>query len=165
MKNLDSTDTRFGAMPALLAGFAGRPRTIGEAAKAAVDEAGGGPLQPPGGGGENPQAQARALLVLLVECYVRQIYSSKNVAARAARDPDFPWLWWEEFPDAETLCRFRDDNQQALHACLAQVLRFVAEQKIVSGELTRVNAVQIAEEAGRRMVMAAFTDCTETDRL
>jgi hypothetical protein len=165
MKTPDMNDTRLRAVPALLAGFAGRPRSLSEAVKAAVEAAGDDSLTPPGDGGEDPKARARALLALLVECYVRQIYNSKNVAARAARDPDFPWLWWEEFPDADTLRRFRSDNHAAIHGCLAEVLRFVAEQKLFSGELTRISPPQLAEEASRRITMAAFADTTETERL
>lgn len=154
-------------MPWLLSPADQRPATVTEAVKAAVETFGGGALKPPsgGGGGGDPDAKARALLRLLVECYLRQSYSSRNAVAQAARDPEFPWSWWEEFPDGATLSEFRANNAAALQRCLAAVLRYMAEEKIFSGELTRINLSQISEEAARRITMAAFTDRAEIDRI
>jgi hypothetical protein len=40
-------------------------------------------------------------------------------------------------------------------------LRFLLEQKISAGALTKVDGPQLAEEAGRRIIMAAFADSLE----
>jgi hypothetical protein len=37
------------------------------------------------------------------------------------------------------------------------------EEKISAGTLTRINRLQLAEEASRRIVMAAFVDSMELD--
>lgn len=111
----------------------------------------------------SPLSQARAVLALLAQCYLRQIYSSKQIEVIAARDPDFPWLWWEDFPDAQALRRFRVENQAALHHCLTSVLEMTAVQKKFAGKLTKTSGPQFAEEASRRITMAAFVDSVELD--
>ena len=90
-------------------------------------------------------------------------YSSESAATLAARDPDFPWLWWEDFPDARALRRFRAENHAALHDCLTAVLQWLAEQKKIAGELTKINGPQLAQEASRRITMAAFADSVELE--
>lgn len=121
-------------------------------------------LKPLSADASEPQAQARALLALLARCYARQIYSSTAAADLAAREPDFPWPWWEALPDAEVLRRFRAENRGALQRCLAAALRFLVEEKIFAGRLTRIDDRQLAEEAGRRIVVAAFEDSMEMGR-
>jgi transposase len=111
----------------------------------------------------SPLSQSRAVLALLVNCYVHQIYSSKNAANLAARDPDFPWLWWEDFPDAGMLRRFRTENHAAIHQCLTATLEMLAAQKKLAGALTKLSGPQFAEEASRRITMAAFVDSVELE--
>ena len=144
--------------------YARPQRTVAEAIQlvlATLDVKALKPLSPEA---TSPASQARALLVLLLNCYVHQIYSSKVAANLAARDPEFPWLWWENFPDARALRRFREENLTVLRACLTVVLRLLAEQKIMAGTLTKINAAQLAEEANRRITMAAFADAVEPNR-
>ena len=42
-------------------------------------------------------------------------------------------------------------------------LRFIGEQKISLGVLTKVSDTQLAEEASRRIIMATFIDSMELD--
>ena len=140
-----------------------RPRTIGEAIQMAVDAIDPATLKPLSPDAASPASQSRAVLALLVNCYVHQTYSSKNAATLAARDPEFPWLWWEDFPDARALKRFREENAVAIHDCLAIVLGMLAEQKKIAGILTKINGPQLAREASRRITMAAFADSVELD--
>ncbi len=140
------------------------PHTIGQAIQAAVDniqQEGG--LKPFSPADIAPFAQTRAALSLLADCYSRQIYSSAAAAHQAACDTDFPWPWWEELPDANTLRRFRSDHSGELQRCLMAALRFLTEQKILSGALTKFDGPQLAKEAGRRIVIAAFEDSMELD--
>lgn len=156
---LETTDfraARTAPMSALQNHFTFQPRTLEQAIQAAVDGIEDQALKPLSADSSQPFAQARAVLALLAGCYARQIYSSAAAADLAAHAPDFPWLWWEALPDARDLRRFRAENHAAL--------RFQVEQKIFAGVLTRVNTPQLAEEAGRRIVMAAFADSMEMGR-
>ncbi len=118
---------------------------------------------PPPPGAAGAFAQTRAALTLLADCYARQIYSSAIVAAVALRDAEFLRQWPGDLPDAYALRRLRVENRGALHRCLMAALRFQAEEKISAGALTRVDAAQLAAEAGRRIIMAAFVDSMELD--
>jgi hypothetical protein len=110
-----------------------------------------------------PFGQSRALLAHMIFCYARQIYGSAEVAKLARHDEDFAVPGGEEFPDARTICRFRSENRVVIHHCLQAALRFLAEQKISLGVLTRVNDAQLAEEASRRIIMATFVDSLQLD--
>ena len=143
--------------------FIGRPRTIGQAVQAAVDVIEDEALKPLSTSATRPFTQSRAVLALLARCYAQQIYNSTQAASVAAHDPDFPWLWWEALPDALALRRFRVENREAVHRCLEAALHFLVEQKISAGVLTKVDGPQIAKEAGRRIIMAAFADSMELD--
>ena len=108
--------------------------------------------------------QPRSLLALLTFCYARQVYGSVEVEARLRRDLSLRQLCRNEIPDARTLRRFCSENREALEGCLKIALRFLAEQKVAQGILSRVNETHLAEEAGRRIVMAMFTDSMELDK-
>jgi hypothetical protein len=162
------TGTHFrAARPAPLAVFqkivTAGPRTMGQAIQAAIDGIADGSLKPLSPNAASPLAQTRAVLALLADCYARQIYRSTDAANLAARDPEFPWPWWEELPDARALRRVRAENREAIQRCLVVALRFLVEQKILAGVVTRVNGSQLAEEARRRIIMAAFADSMELD--
>ena len=137
---------------------AASPQSASKLIQLAMDDLTLKPLSPEA---VSPLSQARAVLALLVHCYILQIYSSKKIAALAARDPDFPWLWWENFPDAPALRRFRVENQTTIHRCLTRVMETIAVQKKFAGTLTRISSPQFAEEARRRITMAAFVDSVE----
>ena len=153
---------RTAEMPVFRCDFSFQPRTIGQAIQAAADTIEDEALKPLCTDATQPFAQARPL-ALLARCYAQQIYRSTAAADLAARDPDFPWLWWEGLPDTRALRRFRVENRAAIHRCLVAALQFQVEQKISAGGLTRINGPQLAEEAGRRIVMAAFADNLELD--
>ena len=80
------------------------------------------------------------------------------------RDPNFHTLCRDQLPNARQIRRFRRENREALAACLEAALRFMTEQKVAQGLITRVNEQRIAEEARRRIIMAMFTDSMELDK-
>ena len=147
--------------PDSLTDFSIRPRTLEQAVQAAVDAIEDKALHPLSADSNQPFVQARAMLALQACCYAQQIYSSASVAARAANDPDFPWLWWEALPEPSAIRRFRVENRAALHRCLTIALQFQVEEKISAGTVTKVNLLQLSEEASRRIIMAAFADNME----
>jgi hypothetical protein len=140
-----------------------RQYTLGQAVQAAVDLIEDPALKPFSQNAHRPLAQARIVLALLAQCYAQQTYSSIAVAALAARDPVFPWPWWEELPDARALRRFRETQREAIQLCLMAALRFQAEQKVLAGVSTKVDSLLLAGEAGRRITMAAFVDSMQLD--
>jgi len=108
--------------------------------------------------------QLRMLLSLVTYCYCRQVYSSAAVEALLRSDANFCQVSDGQTPDASVIRRFRRENREALHFCLQAGLRFLAEQKVAQGIVTKLSESQITEEASRRIVMAMFTDSMEQDR-
>jgi hypothetical protein len=139
------------------------PRTLEQAVCAAVCAVEDSSLKRLSPNDPRPFDQARAVLALLAQCYARQIYSSTDIAGIARNDSDFPRLWGEEYPEAQIFRRFRAENRDAIHRCLTAALRFIGEQKISLGVLTKVSDAQLAEEASRRIIMATFIDSLELD--
>ena len=139
------------------------PRTLEQAVHAAVCAIEDHQLKPLAPGDLGPFAQTRALLALVTHCYARQLYSSLDLSDIAGRDADFARLGGEGFPEAGTIRRFRTENREVVHRCLVRALHFLAEEKISLGVLTKVSDAQLAEEASRRIIMAAFLDSVELD--
>ncbi len=148
------------AMPAAMPGFAVPSRTLDQAIQRAADQM-AEPLKPFPGDTTRPFTRAHTVLTLLARCYAEQIYDSVSVATRAAADPNFPWHWMEALPEAKDLRRFRVENHDAIHHCLTAALQFQTEEKISAGRLARVNLPQLAKEAYRRIIMAAYLDSME----
>jgi transposase len=131
-----------------------------QAAVASVEDSTLKPVAPPDGG---PTVRPKLLLALLSFCYARQTYSSTDVAAWVRREMHPRHFGQSEFPDAQTLSRFRRENRAALHHCLQTTLRFLLEQKVAAGLVTKWSEAQLAEEASRRIIMAMFTDSLELE--
>jgi transposase len=132
-----------------------------EAAARSVDES---MLVPVAGTDAGPAFQPRTLLALLTYCYARQICGSSEVEARLRGDLSLRRLLGDEFPDARVVRRFRCENQAALDFCLRSVLRFLAEEKVAQGFVTRVSEAHLAAEARRRLTTAMFLDSLELDQ-
>src|SRR5437868_5520814 len=107
---------------------------------------------------------SRLLLALLSCCYARQTYRSADVAAAVRNDVIFRQRCLGGSPDARTIRRFRRKNREALHACLMAGLRFLAEQKMAGGLISRICEKSLEDEARRRIIMAMFIDSMELDR-
>jgi hypothetical protein len=139
------------------------PRTLAQLIRNLVCAADDRTLKPLSPGDVGTLCQTKALLVVVIHCYALQIYGSRDVAKIVARYPGFPALSRDEVPDAQAIRQIRAANREVIQRCLAAALHFRAQQKISSGILTRVNCLHLAEEAGRRMIMAAFIDSMEPD--
>jgi hypothetical protein len=139
------------------------PRTLEQAICAVVCAVEDGSIKRLSPNDPRPFDQSRAALALITRCYAQQIYSSAQITGIAKCDPDFPRLWGEEHPDAQSFRQFRAENRETIHRCLVMVLRFIGEQKISLGVLTKVSDAQLAEEASRRIIMATFIDSMELD--
>jgi hypothetical protein len=107
--------------------------------------------------------QPATLLTVLAYCYALQIYGSAEIEALLRHDANLRRIC-HQFPDAGVIRRFRRENRESLRVCLEAALRFVAEQKVAQGIISRVNETSLAEEARRRIVTAMFIDSMELDK-
>jgi len=143
------------------AGDSRQPRTLAEAVEMAVEQVDAGLLRPLAGPASSLVFQASTILGLLAYSYARQVYSSATIAAQLGRELR-PFRFSEtDVPDAQALQRFRAANREPLAFCLRSALLFLAEEKIQQGFVTHVKRAHINREAGRRIVMAMFTDSLE----
>ncbi|HLH56618.1 MAG TPA: hypothetical protein VKY92_23740 [Verrucomicrobiae bacterium] len=138
------------------------PGSLAQAVEAAVDCLDPESLTALGVSKRGSVLQSRALLASLAFCYARQVYSSKTIAAQLLRDPKLR-LAGVQLPDAQILQQFRQNNRVALKFCLQSALLFLADEKVRQGVVTHVKEAHMREEAGRRIVMAMFTDSLEND--
>ena len=137
------------------------PRTAAAAVQAAVARVDEGKLEPVARLDTGQAVRPKLLLALLTFCYARQTYGSTEVVEWLRNEVVFHRFRSDELPDAQTLRRFRRENREALHQCLTATLRFLGEQKMAAGLVTKVNEAQLAEEASRRIIMATFVDSLE----
>lgn len=138
------------------------PCSLVHAVQAAVRAVDAGSLRPVAGPDAGPLCQPTMLLALLSYNYARQIYSSVEIECAVRSDAELRQICPRQLPDVRILLRFRRENREALHLCLKVTLRQLAESKVAAGFVTRVSDACLAEEANRRIIMAMFTDSTET---
>lgn len=105
----------------------------------------------------------RVLLALLTYCYARGIYGSLDIERIMRKDTVFRALCREEYPDARMLRCFRRENRAALQDCLSLVLRLSSPNGTASRAQDSWNAEQSAEEALRRLDMAACMDTLDME--
>ncbi len=139
----------------------GGPQTLMQAVRAAVERLNSTVLQPVARSFSNLAFQPKFMLSLLTYCYARQIYGSADIALVLANDVPLASACQHQCPTTPLISEFRNHNRQAIRACLTAALSFLARQKVAAGLITKVNETCIAEEAGRRLVMAMCADSAE----
>ncbi len=105
--------------------------------------------------------QPRVLLGVLTYCYARGVFSSAEVLDCLARDEYFCRACHDQFPTPGQIRQFRDLNREPVQGCLAFALQFLAEQQVAEGFVARANKTFVADEAKRRIIMAACMDSLE----
>jgi hypothetical protein len=140
-----------------------RPRSLAQAVERAAKGLETRLLKPVTGSPAEPAFQSTALLALLTFCYARRLYSSAAIAQQLRRDFTLARADGFGLPDSRVLQEFRSLNRWPLDLCLQAALRFLAEEKIRQGIVTRVKEDCIKTEASRRIVMAMFTDSLEAE--
>ena len=151
-------------LPQSLNSNAGAARSMAQAVEAAARAVDQTTLMPVARHDGGLAFQPKVLLTLLSACYAHKTYSSAKVAALLRGDATLRQFCGNEVPDARMIRRFRSENREPLHRCLQSALRYLADQKVAEGLVTRVNEAQLSEEASRRIIMAMFTDSMELDR-
>ena len=109
--------------------------------------------------------QPRVLLAILTYCYAQQIYGSAKIVDYISRDKAFRTACRAELPNDRELQSFRNQNRPAIERCLASALHFLVGQKVTVGFVTRIHETFIAEEAKRRIIMAACLDSMEQENV
>jgi len=142
-------------------GAAGGTGTLAQAVQAAARRLDDRKLIPVARHSQGLASHPKALLALISYSYARQIYSSAQVQAQLQHDLNARGIYGSEVPDADTIRTFCRENHDALQFCLLAGLRFLAEQKVAQGTVTKVCETQLADEASRRITMAMFTDTME----
>jgi hypothetical protein len=106
--------------------------------------------------------EPKTLLALLSYCYAREIFGSAEVEDVLRRDANFRQICNNEFPGARVIRRFRRENREVLHRCLASALLTLREgsSQTEGGEYSEA---ALAEDASRRIMKAMFIDSMETD--
>ena len=105
----------------------------------------------------------RALLALLLYCYVRGVYGSAAIERLMLKDATFRAVCHDEFPSAQMLRCFRRQNRTIVLNCLCKVLQRTVETVPGQRVPESWDAEQCAEEASHRLDMAACLDSLEIE--
>jgi hypothetical protein len=105
----------------------------------------------------------RVLLAVLTYCYATQVYAASEIRQQMLLDPACHTVCRGEFPFPREVRAFRRLNRVELEPCLATALRFIEQQKHDAGATASLNETWIAQEAKRRIIMAACLDSMELD--
>lgn len=100
----------------------------------------------------------KSLLAVLSFCYACQVYGSAEIENVLMRNYSSCHIRQDQVPKAATIARFRSQNRHAIRTCLLAALRFLADQKMAQGLVSRVNRAHLEAEATRRITTAAFID-------
>lgn len=160
---LPETSYRTSSLPFVMPGRSAisSPASLVEAVQAAVQRIEACRLRPVVARTASLAFQPRVMLAVLTYCYAQQVYSASDILHYLIRDEAFSQVCQGEFPNAREIETFRQQNRSVIETCLNAALRFLAEQKVAAGFVTRANETFIAEDAKRRIIMAACLDSLE----
>jgi hypothetical protein len=140
------------------------PDSLVETVKAAVQQIAESSLRPVSAAYCGTLAfQPRVMLGLLTYYYARQIYGSLEIQNLMVRDTAFREMCQNKCPSAGEIQHFRQQNRSIIQTCLTAALLFLAGQKIDAGFITWTNETFIADEAKRRIIMAACVDSMDLE--
>ena len=92
----------------------------------------------------------RLMLKMLVYAYLRNVYSSRRIEELARNDIRFLWLNGMDCPDHNTINRFRSSRLKgALKEVFSTIVKFLAEEGLVSLEKTYTDGTKIESAANR----------------
>jgi hypothetical protein len=120
-------------------------------------------LQRPAGTPFTGVFQPRLMLGLLVRCYARQIYDSRQILEILVRETAGPGIDSSFVPTSADISLLRNSNRETIRSRLAEVLLMQAALKLASGFITQFNGEDVVAEASRRLIMASFIDHLQTD--
>jgi hypothetical protein len=142
-------ETGFPALPADLAEWVGAVKLM-QLALEATEGVRIGSLEFSAGGG-SPACPTRMLVTLMAYSYSRGIYSSQDIEDGVRRQADLRYLCAGDFPDANTLRRFRRQHWTELLGVLSRLI-----QQVVGGGMDSELRTETAAES--RLVRAVQAD-------
>ena len=109
--------------------------------------------------------QPKALLSLLVYCYVTGTFSSADIEDLMRRDVTFRHHCHGEFPSARLLKRFRRENRTAVRDCIYTVLQRQNQRYHPLGAdgSSTLSSHELMAEADGRILKAMFIDSMEDE--
>ena len=109
--------------------------------------------------------QPKALLSLLVYCYVTGTYSSADIEDMMRRDVTFRHFCQGEFPSAHLLKRFRRENRTAVRDCIYAVLLQQSQRHEMpeAGSGGTCSSDVLTQDADGRLLKAMFIDSMEDE--
>lgn len=140
-----------------------QPAALVETIQAGVQKIPDSQLHPLPVPARGPAFQPRILLAVLTFCYATQVYAASAIRRQMLQDPACRSVCQGEFPFPCEVRAFRHLNRAELEKCLTTALRFLEQQKFAARMTTPLDETLIAEEAKRRIIMAACLDSMELD--
>lgn len=105
----------------------------------------------------------RTLLALLTYCYATDLFSASDVRRKILADDVLNGLFGRDVPDERQIRRFRKLNRSLLEHCLAAALVYLEFLKPRLEPACLRDGLLFADEAKRRILMAACLDSVEIE--
>ena len=83
------------------------------------------------------------MLALLIYCYSHGIFSSRKIERASHRDLYVRYLTGGTHPDHDTICRWRNANEQAISRCFVEVLNLARELKLLKLRTIAIDGTHI----------------------
>jgi len=95
------------------------------------------------------QYPPRMMLALLIYCYSHGIFSSRKIERATYRDVYVRYLSGDTHPDHDTICAWRNANEQAISACFVEVLKLARELKLLSLGTIAIDGTHLRANASK----------------
>ena len=163
--NINATPSRLTPLPLLTPGRCSAPGPVSvvEAVQSAVQNIPDVQLHPTGSRTNKLVFPPKALLAVLTYCYATDTFSAVEIGNRYRTNPACRSAGGSDFPEANELRAFRQSNRTVIEKCLVTVLRHVEHQKAESHLSAPPMEEWIADDARRRILLAACCDSMELD--
>lgn len=95
------------------------------------------------------QYPPRMMLALLIYCYSHGIFSSRKIEGATYRDIYVRYLTADTHPDHDTICSWRNANEQAISTCFVEVLKLARELKLLKLGTIAIDGTHIRANASK----------------
>jgi len=95
------------------------------------------------------QYHPQMMLALLIYCYANGIFSSRRIERATWRDIGVRFVAADTHPDHDTICAFRRNNFEAIHATFVEVLRLARELKLLKLGTVSIDGTKVDANANR----------------
>ena len=107
--------------------------------------------------------EPKILLAVLTFGYATEVFRASEIHNQMLQDPACRQVCGGVFPSPQDIRMFRQLNRAEVEKCLTAALCFIEEQKAAAFMTTPSEETLVAEEAKRRIIMAACLDSMELD--